>query len=206
MGDYSLPFDVGKTFYGGGTIDATALGGEHLLGKEYLVPDDNPSNGKSRTGRLRKLRIVRNTSGAALLPKRLVSFSTVAGEFGGYVDGYADVINERSFPVDEYLAAAGVPDDDLFYIVIEGPAVVKTSLAGDAQNNIALGDIVVAATAVTSGATTSGRCEKAVISGATTGAVNEDHLRAIQRAIGRAMTARTTANTDNDILIDVGWW
>jgi hypothetical protein len=197
-----LPFDVGKTFYDGGSIDSANLGGQHLEGKEYWVEDNNPSDNTSRSGRLRKLRIVRNVSGVALLPKYLVQFDTTAGKFGQQVSGYSGTDNMKAYPVDEYLASAGVPDDDLFYIVCEGPAMCVTSLTGDAQNNFAVGDHMVAATgAGTTAATTAGRIEQI-----PTGAATDVLRDSVANRVGVALTARTTDNTDTDTLIDVGKW
>lgn len=195
------PFGLGAT-----SESVAAADQENWVGKEWIFEDNNPSSMAIRTNMYKRCRIVRNVSAGVLLPKRLVTLKKTAGKNASEVDGYADVINEQSFPVDEFLPAAGVAVNDLFWIVIEGPALVKTSLAGGAGNVIGVHDWVVAATAATSGATTSGRIEAAVFSAATTGQINEDHLRAIMNRLGQAMTARTTSNTDTDTLVNMGQW
>jgi len=124
--DENPPFERGGTWYGDATPDANDLGGVNLLGKEWVFEDVNPTTGVARTGREVRCKVVRNTSGAALLPKKMVVFSTTAGEYGKNVDGYATTTSQEAFPVDEYLPTAGVADDDLFYIVMDGPAVVRT--------------------------------------------------------------------------------
>lgn len=175
----------------------------YLEGREFYFEDNSPLSGMaaSRTGRLIKCRLVRNVAGFALLPKRLVTFSATAGKYGARVDGYCDTTAEHAYPVDEYLPAAGVPDQCLFYIVVEGPAVVLTDLAGGANNLIALGGNVVGLTGATSGATTSGRVAPIDLTGATALLANQ-----IMNRVGRALTARTTGNTNADILVDVGRW
>lgn len=175
----------------------------HLEGREFIFEDVNPGPGTSlqRTGRQVRCRLVRNKAGFALLPKRLVAFQAAAGKYGARVDGYADVTAEHAYPVDEYVRAAGVPDGALFYIVVEGPALVLTDLAGGANNLLPLGTNVVALTAATSGATTAGRIAPQDLTGATALLANQ-----IMHKVGRALTARTTANTNADILVDVGRW
>jgi hypothetical protein len=195
------PFPRGETYYNGGTIDANNLQGIHLEGKEWVFEDIDPATKTARTGRYVRCRIVRNVSGAALLPKRVAKFQKSGTNCGARVDGYANVTAEAGFPVDEFLSAAGVPNNDLFWLVMEGPAIVTTSLAADAGNNFAVGDKLVAATAATSGATTSGRAEKQVLTGATQPLADQ-----IQNAIGRALTARTTGNTGVDVFVEVGKW
>lgn len=198
------PFERGKTFYDGATIDSNNLGGAHLEGTiwEFEDVDLSPTTGakKIRTGRTVTCMIVRNASAGAILPKRLVTLQQSAGNYHGRVDGYATTTAQQdSYPVDEFLPSAGCPANDLCYIVIEGPAVVLTDLAGGANNVINIGDAVVALTAATSGATTSGRVKPQDTTGATTPLAKE-----IMNRIGRALSAKTTANTNADLLVAVG--
>lgn len=199
------PFPRGSTFYNGGTIDSANLGGENLEGTIWEFEDIDLSATSSgvrsaRTNRPVKCMIVRNQSAGALLPKRLVTLKTTdGGTYTGEVDGYATTTAQGpAFPVDEWLPAAGVPQYDLFYVVIEGPATVLTDLAGAANNVHSVGGWVVALTAATSGATTAGRVAPQDLTGATALLGNQ-----IQHRIGRALTAKTTANTNADMLIDV---
>lgn len=196
----SLPFERGQTASTGlSSVDATVL--DNLEGHEFVVEDVNPATGVVRTSRPVRLRLVRNKAGFALLPKRLVSFRASAGVYGSHVDGYADTTAEHSVPVDEYLPSTGVADNDLFYVVIEGPALCLTDLAGGANNLFSAGDNLVALTAATSGATTAGRVAPQDLTGATSTLALQ-----VQNRIGRALTAKTTGNTNADVLIDRGSW
>jgi hypothetical protein len=190
------PFPRGSTWYNGGTIDSNNLGGENLEGTiwEFEDLDLSATGAKSlRSNKPVKCMIVRNKAGAALLK------ATSGATFLAQVDGYADTTAESpTFPVDEWLAAAGVPDNDLFYVVIEGPATVMTPLTADANNVFEVGTLLVSLTAVTSGSTTSGRVRPIDLTGATAllGAQ-------IIGRIGRALSAKTTANTNADLLADI---
>lgn len=194
------PFPRGGTFYDGDTIDANDLGGENLEGMEWVFQDVDPNTGIARTERPVRCRVVRNTSGINLLPKRIGRFETGAGEYGSRVDGYTRTTAEEGYPIDEYLPAAGVPNNDLFWIVVEGPAVVLTPLS-NMSADADVGGWVVAITAATSGATTAGRAHPQVLTGATTPLAIQ-----VQNRIGRALTQRVTDSTDSDILLDVGHW
>jgi hypothetical protein len=185
----NLPFERGATY---GATDAD--NGEHLEGKEYVHEDK-----RHGTGLFVKVRIVRNTSAAALLPKRLVQFPALAGKYEERAAGYTAVTAQRGYVVDEFLPAAGVPVNDLFYVVVEGPTLIKTSLAGNGENVIALNDPLHALTGATSGATTSGRVITGVFTGATAALAGQ-----IRNVVGHALSAATTANTNSDLLINAG--
>lgn len=202
----TAPFDRGQTFYNGGTIDTNNYGGTNLEGHEQWFEDIVPGGGDGtaitqRTNFKVKCRIVRNVSGIALLPGRLASFQATAGNYGNRVDGYATTTAARGYPIDEYLPAAGVPNGDLFWLVMEGPALVKTDLAGGANNVFSVGTAVVALTAVTSQSTTAGRVAPQDLTGATATLAAQ-----IQNFIGYALTAKTTSNTNADMLVAVGHW
>lgn len=190
----NAPFDRG-------TVDsASAL--DTLRGKTFTFEDINlnpstPGAKPTRTGKYVTVMLVKNGSGFTILPKRLVVMSTVAGEYG-IVKGYARLTaTGPCFPVDEYIPAAGVPDGSYFFVVVGGPALVLTGIA-DMSADVAVGDRVVALTAVTSGATTAGRIAPIDLTGATALLANQ-----ILNFIGQAMTARTTQNTNTDMLVDV---
>ena len=201
--DENPPFSRGETFYNGGTIDTADLGGVNLEGKEWVFEDYNPATDTTRSDKYVRCRVVRNTSGINLLPKRLAAFevdATNPDEWGRRVAGYTTVTNAEGFPIDEYLPAAGVVTNDLFYIVVEGPAVVLTSLS-DLTAVVGGGDWLNAITAATSQATTAGRLTNQVITGATS-----ILAEAVMNRVGRALSAATTANTNADVLIEVGKW
>lgn len=205
----SPPFSRGETFYNGATIDSNNLGGLNLEGMIWVFEDEDLTPGNVgakviRTGRPVKCMVCRNISGIALLPKRLVNLSTTqtdGRQYLGRVDGYSNATAQRAYPIDEYLPSAGVPNNDLFWVVIEGPAKVLTDLAGGANNVISVGQVVCALTAVTSQATTAGRVQPQDLSGATTALGNQ-----IMNKIGVSLSAVTTANTNSDLLVEVGKW
>ncbi len=69
----------------------------------------------------------RNVTGGALLPGSAVLLSaTVVGETGATVT-QTGTPNVDFGIVDEYLPAAGVPDDDCFWLVLRGPVLANIS-------------------------------------------------------------------------------
>jgi hypothetical protein len=198
------PFARGETFYNGETIDTNNLGGINLEGAEWVFEDVHASTGVARTGRPVRCRVVRNSSGVNLLPKRLVKFEAGALEFGSRVDGYAIAgaanTPEAGYPLDEYLPAAGVPTNDLCWIVIEGPAKVMTSIA-DMASDLGIGGWSVAVTAATSQATTAGRIIPQLLTGATAPLAAN-----VQNRVGRALSGAITTSTAADVVVDVGHW
>ena len=199
-------------FGGRGAYDTTAGAWDHLLGRVYEFTDtlwvsSTPGAKSQRTGYKVKCMLVKNDSGAALLPKRIVQFT--AGSTGK-VDGYTTVTGERAAGVvDEFLPAAGVPDDAYFYIVVEGPSLCLTDIAGAANNLIALDTPLIALTAATSGATTAGRVVPlSIITTAATTYTGTELLDFAAKAInqfGVALTARTTTQTNTDILVNTNF-
>ena len=194
-------FERGNTFFGIGVTADSLSGGQHE-GSEYQWEDVDYSNTSGplvkphRTELPVVTRIVRNKSGFAVLPKRAVRLKVTNH---GQIDGYVAV--EAAGPcvvVDEHLPSAGCADNDLCHVVVEGPSLVTTSIAADAGNVINAGDRVVGATGATSGATTAGRVKVQDLTGATAPLANN-----VQNAIGIAMSAKTTANTASDLLIQV---
>lgn len=198
------PFQPGKTWYNGGTIDTSNLGGPQFEGVECEFNDELISGTpplSNRSYRRVMRRIVRNMNASGnILPKRMVA--EVAGTLGGQVAGYSTSLNQRRvWPVDEWLPAAGVPIGDLFYVVTRGPCTVISDLAGGANNVITQGDEITALTGSTTQATTSGRVFTATFSGTTTntGSAIGNYARGI---FGYAMSSLTTGNTNNSLLID----
>lgn len=139
---------------------------------------------------------VRNTSALTLQPKRVVKWES--GYRNRRVDGYATTDwAEAAGVVDEFLTN-GVRQYDMFWLAVKGPSLVKTSLGGDATNVIAVDDKLAALTGATSGATTSGRVQAFAATSNLTNAVS-----AISNLIGYAMSAKTTGNTNADVLVDL---
>lgn len=180
-----------------------------------------------------------SASGVALPAKRLVvlgcnasgnitNATNTAGPNGfSRAIGLARIENVNSFPVDEWLPATikdasgnnqnGVPENFLFWLVLQGPAVIRTSDEGTNWNaDIVVGDPVTAVTATTATATNIGTTGASTLPGgrimrfstlaATTGTTTIitalENLYARHGIIGRAMTAKTTAQTNNDVLVN----
>lgn len=193
----SLP-GRGQTVWGPAETPTASARIDHI-GKEKWFSDVNVGSSPPtlRTKRMVLCRFVQNTSAGALLPKRLVS--VVAGGDGSKVDGYARLTAQGFvYPLDEWLPSTGLRQYDCGWIVIRGPATVLTDLAGGANNLLPADTVLVALTGATSGATTAGRVAPQDLTGAT--AVLGAQL---QGAIGRAISGRTTGNTNADILMDV---
>lgn len=196
----------GKTYLTGPnrTADATATTSIAIEGivkvfkdMNYTTTTGNQVKGYRSGGEV-TCRLVRNDSGIALLPGRVAIWK--AGAVGRKVDGYlaedALVSTRLALPagiVDEFLPAAGVADDDYFWLVVRGPALVKKSL--DA-NTLTQGEVVVGITAATSQATTAGRIKSYVQTSNATVASNQAHQK-----IGIAIS--TSATTDDGVLVFV---
>lgn len=205
------PFSRGETFYNGGTITIDAstslYGGYEHEGKiwefEDLVYNQANTVGAKqfRTNRMVKCMAVRNSSGIALLPGRLASLKKSGVNYLGQVDGYGTTTAAPGLVVvDEWLPAAGVPNNDLFWAVVAGPTTVLSDIAAATATGVFnVGQEVVALTAVTSQATTAGRvAPQDVTSSATTLSNN------LQNKIGYALSAATSGNTNSALLINVG--
>ena len=207
--DDAPPFERGSTFYNGSTINSSDLGGLQFEGKKWAFEDltyTGTTGAKARrSNRTVTCMCVRNVSGIALLPKRLARLQRTGTDgrfFLGRADGYGFATAEYGvFPVDEWLPAAGVPNNDLFWVVIEGPATVLSDLAPAASGVFNVGDAVVALTAATSQATTAGRVSAQDLTGATALLANQ-----VGNRLGRALSAATTANTNSSLLINVSKW
>jgi hypothetical protein len=187
----------GKTYHGG-TPDSIGrsvdLEGTECNFKDEIRVGAQPR--QMRSGRFRTARLVRNTSGFALEPKRLVSWA--AGFRGLRVAGYARLDGQEvAGVVDPDLPASGVANNDLFWLFRKGPNLVKTPLAGGAGNVFDEGEILGALTAATSGAATAGRLGK--VATGTTATLPS----VVVNRIGRALSAATTANTNADLLVDI---
>ena len=208
MDNQSAPFARGQTFYQGGTIDTANYAGVELEGRQVVFKDRNVTSGigaqKLRSGRDVRCICVRNTSAAALLPKRLVTYAS--GYYKQRVDGYVTTDYQAvAGVVDDLLPAAGVPVGDLFWLVVEGPCLAKAPLAGAGFGSVSIaqGDELFGLTAATSGATTSGRFTG--WNGTFTAAQTTDGTagKIALRSFARAMSAATSGQTNADILIDV---
>lgn len=166
-----------------------------LEGKEVVVEDIDYSMADVKTlrsGRSRTLRCVRNVAGSAVLPKRVVkSYAGGTGvELLGQIDGYSTAGTDPvAGVVNEWLPAAGVPDDALFFIVVDGPAKCTTGASGD--TNISAGTYVKP--------TTDGKVVDQVRA-----EDDADIFTEIQGRVGRAVAAVNAADTDFLVLVNLG--
>ena len=186
------PFGLGQTLGVIGANDSlvgiSGSYGDNWVGAVKEFTDVDPTTGKVRSNRRKVCIAVRNSSGAALLPKRLVTFSTTAGKVFSEVVGYSAVTNaENVGVVDEFLPAAGVASNDVFWVTVNGPTEVAAALSG---SDIAAGDKLSAITAATAGATTAGRVTTSPISASTAGANNNGY-----GVVGYAVSAGATTGS-----------
>jgi hypothetical protein len=188
----SPPFERGATFYNGGTIDTNDLGGANLEGREYVF---EPTSGDPAdpTGRAVRVRVVRNKSGIALKPKRVVKYEA-ADPFETKVSGYVSALADSpAGVVDEFLPAAGVPNNDLFYIVVDGPSLVTQP---GTASSVAIGDRIVPTTGTSATNDDAGRVAKQDLTGATATLGNN-----IQNVVGFAAEANSTNNDDYKAIV-----
>lgn len=204
------PFDLGETF-DGVADDATTLINTELEGKIFEFPAVDYSASTIRgsrkpvSGRNLKAVCCRNTSGAALLGKRVGKFDEAAGYGSLYkVAGYCAVLADDAICViDPWIPSAGVADDDLFWGIIEGPCPVLVPTAGaDMNGDIAAHAPLVGATGATTGNSTSGRVSNVTLAGQTAGTASFNMARNL---LGKALSARTTQETTagTEILVHV---
>ncbi len=186
------PFALGQTL----GVSSTADGGG-WVGAIKQFPDVDPATGKIRSNRVKTCVAVRNASGAALLPKRVVRFKvgTAGTAVFAEVDGYSAVTNEeRVGVVDEHLPASGAASNDVFWVTVAGPTEVAVALSG---TDVAVGDRLAAITAATAGATTAGRVTPSPLSASTAGANNNG-----LGVIGRACSVGATTGSNVLALIN----
>jgi hypothetical protein len=202
--DEGLPFDRGRTVYNGALIDTNNLQGLDWEGKDFVVEDKHPRTGIKRSNHFVRIRIIRwmNATFNAV-PKRVVSAQASANLVNqSRADGFTTTSAQDALcVVDEYLPPAGCPANDCFWGVMEGPTEILTAMEGDVNNSIAVNTRLVALTGATSGALTAGRIKPQDLTGATSVLGNN-----ILNVIGRAMSAKTTGQTNQGVLTYVGKW
>jgi len=146
--------------------DAELADGSTVVGARKTFRDENPRTGVVNSNRTVDCIAVKNTSGGALLPGSVAKFK--AGAILSEVDGVATTSTLLMGIVDEYLPSAGVPANEVFWLVVRGPSTVtKTATsvaAGDAYGLSATAGSAAAKStnpllgyAIATSATTSGR-------------------------------------------------
>lgn len=191
----------GHGWHGTGATVASADYGisAHYEGAIRTFRDTTPSDHTIKRSNIDIVaKLVRNVAAVALPPKHLVSWAS--GYRGKRVDGRTcTTAQEVAGVVDELWPTSGVPIGEMFWLQVQGPCLVKSPyVAASATMDWSIGDWLVAVTAATSGATTSGRISIQDLTGATAllGAQ-------IQNRIGQALSACTSANTNVDKLVDL---
>jgi hypothetical protein len=116
--------------------------GSTVIGTRKEFRDEDPKTGQLYSNRPVECVAVKNKSGGALLPGSVVSFKAAAttGQFSGGILGEVDATATTSSllmgVVDEYLPAAGVASNEVFWLVTRGPSSVTktaTSVAAGAS-------------------------------------------------------------------------
>jgi len=142
-------FGRGQTL---GVTDASQ--GSAVTGSQKVFTDTDPRTSNASvhlSNRLVHCIAVRNTSGGALLPGAVVKFKKAA--ILDEVDGAAAAATDAPLGVvDEYLPAAGVANNDVFWLVVAGPTAIPTA------GTPASGDLLT----VTAGAAASGTAANAI--------------------------------------------
>lgn len=204
-----LPFERGKTYFGSSTpaIDTAST---EFEGREYthldIIKTPGSTFGQLRSSNPVTVKIVRNTSTIALAPKRAVKFQD--GYFCKRVDGYNTTDMGVCALVDEYLPAAGAAINDLFYVVVDGPATGKSTAAANGLFNIfTYGGKVFGLSAAASTGATAGRLRilSTFAEGANETATNfEPVYRAAANVLGHAQTTQgVSTHSDVDVLVHV---
>lgn len=167
------PFGLGQTL-GVTSVNDSLYGissgsyGDNWCGAVKEFTDVNPITGQVRSNRRKVCIAVRNTSGVALLPKRVVRLAGTGTALYGAADGYASVANESLCGVvDEFLPAAGVAANDVFWVTVDGPTEVAVALSG---SDVAVRDRLSVVTAAASTSNTAGRVTVSPLSSSTAGA------------------------------------
>ena len=189
------PFARGETYANGNLEILNAangpfgLGGINLEGKIFVFEPNSDATttlygqlGPDPNGRAITVRVVRNVSGQALLPKRLVRYqlATTNVNLETHIDGYT--IGAGDVPagiVDEFLPPAGVANEDLFYLVIDGPTIGVSLTTGTVS--IAHGSVLVPGLGTSKTTADAGCLDSQVLTGATATLADQ-----IQNSVGRS--------------------
>ena len=201
----SLP-GRGQPFLAGPDRTPASTDAAHLEGTQKWFDDAAPGQSSGaktrRSGRQVLCILVRNVSGITLDPKRVVKYK--AGQKFKQVDGYCNVAAEEVAGVtDEHYGAGGIPNNELFWIAVKGPSLLKTSLAGNGENVVGANSVLVSLAAATSQATTAGRVIAWGLTATSTGTTDGTYTNHLLHNFGRALSAMTTGQTNSDMLVDL---
>lgn len=206
----SLPFPLGTTLYQNmptGTLAADIasgkLKGEEILGRMYEIEDRDLSSTDTvkpiRTYFRRWIMPVRNMSGSTLHRKRLFAKQLSTTNQMGHVLGYGSAAGQQQcYPSDEFLSASlGIPNRDVFYIILQGPAMCTNGAAADATEIIADGDALICKAGTSATNADAGRV--VTISQSATDLSAASHIN----LVGFSMGVRLTTEVTSDILVNV---
>jgi hypothetical protein len=145
--------------------------------------------------------LLRNVTGGTLSGGDAVSFATGYPNMRAgskvYLPPTASAFNDIDAIVDEWYGSGAVPNGHLFWAIIKGQVLAYTSYLAGAENLIPVGTRLVAGTASGSTATYAGKLGAADLTGAT------QLLANMMRKRIQALSAKTTANTNASILVEV---
>jgi hypothetical protein len=150
-------------------LDATnTTRSDYLIGSRRVFEDRDYAAGLTGRGMLSQepveCMLVKNTSGGALLPGQVVTF--VATAPWSITAALATANDPKAYIVDEYLPAAGVPNNAVFWVVTSGPAKPLVTSSGGTAAGIPLAS-----------SATSGRADVQGTPGSATAA--RDHAYAV---------------------------
>ncbi len=212
----------GRTWFGATeTIDtsATYRQADQFRGTIATFPNKASATSETlRNSKPVKAIFVRNDSGITLLPKYAVQWTSSARglSVSGHCFGASDASTECAGIVDDWLPSTGVRNKDYFWVIVEGECLALTSaITGELQGDttgIGIGDalccaVSAAASTSASNSTQAGRVRNFnragtwTVTQATTGGIAG--LFNLNR-IGRALSAKTTGNTNAEILVELG--
>lgn len=212
--DESAPFARGETWYNLGsagsidTADPLGLGGINMEGREFTFEVNAQDQGtgypagQDPSGRPIRVKVVRNRSGVNLKPGRIAHFlASSSYPLETAVDGYTVALGDRPAGiVDEFLPAAGVIPNDLFYIVVDGPTAVVQGAT--TQTSVAIGDRLVPATfGSTAGDDLGGRFGKQDLTGSAATLGNN-----VQNNFGFAAAADNVAGDTVNAVVHFKTW
>ena len=197
-----LPFERGKSAYQNNTsVTSTDLA--HLEGQIVYLPHTNYSDRKKRDSNTDITAVVvRNVSGENLLPGDVVVWETL--QFGKQVDLTTNADSHADFDdatalicgvVDDQLPAAGVQNNDLFYLIVKGPAIAHIKDVEGTTASVASGNLMLQGGPLVASAT------KGYLAGVVMGATN-DTSDAIRVGSFITLTQGGTGGTARDGLTD----
>ena len=141
-----LPFQRGKSAFQNNSTDLTITSLAHLEGQKVYLPNAAAATPEVRRNGIDVVAVVvRNDSGGTLAAGEALWWKTAYHGTRVTKTTAADNSPVAGF-VDAHVGSGGVQDDDLFYMIVECPCVVKTLSGGTAHASTELreGGLVVA--------------------------------------------------------------